>query len=223
MKRLLLFTLIFTLFPTTAFAEDSLPMVWSSVVPATDSKKPNYDDDRDYDDFVGRLYVDDVDIDVALYNSNDQEVVDRKDSAAYFDLSYARGDMIIADHNTHAFGSLTHVKKGTIARIVKEDGRSVYYKCVEIFKGHNTGRGITDWNGNSVVGKADLLMYTCLDGWENIWVALWNEVITELEWELDNFMAENQKLIEEMLKQMESPIQDTGEIQITLQFVLSPQ
>lgn len=219
MKRLLLFTLIFTLFPTTALAlalaEDSLPHVWSSTLPVTDSKKPNYDDDRDYDDFSGRLYIDDVDIDVALYNSNDQEVVDRKDSAAYFDLSYARGDMLIADHNTHAFGSLGSVKKGAMARIVKENGEVVHYRCVDVFKGHNTGKGITDLNGNSVVGKADLLMYTCFDGWKNIWVVLWNEVRIvngiDVEQALDTLIIENQKLIEKMLQQMENPIQDTGD------------
>lgn len=217
MKRFLLLTLVFTLFPTTALAlsEDSLPMVWDSVLPVTDSRKPNYDDDRDYDDFVGRLYVDDVDIDVALYKSNKQDVVDRKDSAAYFDLSYARGDMIIADHNTHAFGSLGSVKKGAIARIVKENGEVVYYRCVDIFKGHNTGKGITDLSGNSVVGKSDLMMYTCFDGWQNIWVALWKEMRivdgVDIELVLNNFMEANNNLIQEMLKQLETPVQDTGE------------
>lgn len=224
MKRLLLFTLIFTLFPTTAIAlsEENLPMVWSSTIPATDSKKPNYDDDRDYEDFVGRLYVDDVDIDVALYNSNDQEVVDRKDSAAYFDVSGAYGKMLIADHNTHAFGSLGSVNKGTIARIVKENGEVVHYKCIDIFKGHNTGKGITDWSGNSVVGNADLLMYTCFDGWENIWVVLWDEVRIvngiDVEQALNNVIIESQKLIEEMIVQLEIPIKDTGEVEIELGF-----
>lgn len=224
MKRLLLLTLIFTLFPTTAYSEDELPMVWGSVVPVTDSTKPNYDDDRDYENFSGRLYVDDVDIDVALYRSNDQEVVDRKDSAAYFDLRSARGNMLIADHNTHAFGSLGNVKKGTRAHIVKEDGTIVYYECVDVFKGHNTGQGVTDWNGNSVVGKADLLMYTCFDGWQNIWVTLWNITLSPEEENvqqiLDNFVVNMQNLINDMLLNMENPSVDTGEyeeIELTLQ------
>lgn len=199
-------------------------MVWSSELPATDSRKPNYDDDRDYENFAGRLYVDDVDIDVALYNSNKQEVVDRKDSAAYFDLSAARGNMLIADHNTHTFGSLGSTKTGTMAHIVKEDGTIVYYKCVDVFKGHNTGKGITDWNGNSVVGKADLLMYTCFDGWQNIWVTLWNVTLSpeeeRIQQILHNFIANTQSLIEEMLLNMENPSLDTGEyeeIELTLQ------
>ena len=145
-KRFLLLTFIFILFSIPAFAEDTLPFVWALdlPLPATDSTKPNYDDDRDYDNFSGRLYIDDIDVDVALYLSNKQEVVDRKDSAAYFDLSAARGDMLIADHNTHSFGSLGTVKVGTIARIQKEDGTIIRYKCTAIFKGHNTGKGITD-------------------------------------------------------------------------------
>lgn len=217
MNRVLLFFLIFALFQTTsiALAEDNLPMVWSSILPITNDTKPNYDDDRDYNDFSGRLYIDDVEIDVALYNNNEQYIVDRKDSAAYFDLSYARGNMLIADHNTQAFGSLGTVQVGMIARIEKENGTIAYYKCVDIFKGHNTGHGITDWNGNSVVGKADLLMYTCFDSWQNVWVVLWDETKIgneiDVKHTLDTFIIENQKLVEEMLQQMENPIKDTGE------------
>ena len=215
MGRLLLFAIMFIFLQTIAISEDYLPHVWSSVVPVTDSTKPNYDDDMDYDNFAGRLYVDDVDIDVALYLSNKQEVVDRKDSAAYFYMSSASGHMLIADHNTHAFGSLGNVQRGAIARIVKENGEVVYYKCIDIFKGHNTGKGITDWNGNNVVGQADLLMYTCFDGWENIWVALWNEVRIvngiDIEQAMDNFMTANQNLIEELFKQLENPVPDMGE------------
>ena len=132
MKRLLLLALMSALLTGCALSEDRLPLVMSADIPATDRSKPNYDDDRDYANFVGRLYVDDMDIDVALYRSNSQEVVDRKDSAAYFDLSSARGNMIIADHNTHAFGSLGIVKKGTVARLVREDGCVEYYECIDI-------------------------------------------------------------------------------------------
>ena len=70
MKRIILCSVLFILFLTTAIAfEDNLPMVWGSVLPITDSTQPKYDDDRDYENFSGRLYIDDVNIDVALYNS----------------------------------------------------------------------------------------------------------------------------------------------------------
>lgn len=205
---LLIFTLLTILF-LPDYSNDQLPFVRSFDMPATDNTKPNYEDDRDYEDFSGRLYIDDVDIDVALYHSNKQDVVDRKDAAAYFDLSTARGKMLIADHNTHAFGTLNAVKKGTMARIVRENGSSSDYICLDVFRGHNTGKGITDWNGNSVVGKADLLMYTCFDGWQNVIVTLWNEVEPPSEdsepvGPLERVITYTQLLIEEMLNKMEA-------------------
>lgn len=135
---------------------------------------PNYADDQNYSDFVGRLHIDNVGIDVALYDSREQEVVDRDDSAAYFGWTNHK---LIADHYTESFAPLGTVKVGESARIVREDGTVVYYECVDIFKGHNTGTGITDWNGKSVMNKADLLMYTCFDGWQNVWVMLWNKTL----------------------------------------------
>ncbi len=135
----------------------------------------NYDDDRNYSNFVGRLYINDVDIDVALYRSNEQYVVDRKDSAAYFEISSSHGSMLVADHCTQGFATLQYVEVGMTAKIVKADGSIVYYTCVDIFKGHNTGHGIVDWYGNNVADKSDLLMYTCFAGSYNVWVVLWNE------------------------------------------------
>lgn len=99
--------------------------------------------------------------------------------------------MLIADHNTEAFASLNAATIGMIAKIVKDDGIIVYYECVDVFKGHNTGKGITDWNGKSVVKDSDLLMYTCFDGWRNVWVVLWDQIkapeTTEI---LDNYVNE---------------------------------
>lgn len=225
MKRLLLFILISILFLTTALAEDNVPVVWLPIMPATGTQSPNYDDDRTYSNFVGRLYIDDQDVDVALYLSNDQEVVDREDAAAYFDLSYARGHMIIADHNNHAFGSLDVTKIGTYARIVKEDGEIEFYVCTAIFKGRNTGKGITDIHGNNVADKADLMMYTCYNGWQNVWVVLWEKTLSPEEQQtkdiLTNFITNSQALIDEMLQRLNNPSIDTGE-DIELQLVFQP-
>ena len=207
MKHFLILLIILLTLPITTLAEDELPRVFffnEELVPATGNEKSNYDDDRDYDNFSGRLYIDDIDIDVALYNSNKQDVVDRKDSAAYFNLSYAPNSMIVADHNTHAFRSLEETRVGTIARIEKEDGTIIRYKCISTFKGHNTGKGITDQNGNSVVGKSDLLMYTCFDGWRNVWVTLWNEAVSEGP--LDKIMRANEELIQQLLQNLNNPL-----------------
>lgn len=185
MKRLflILLTLIFC-FATVIPPEFSVPFISPSVtieMPATEEMKPNYEDDRDYKGFAGRLYVDSVGIDVALYRSNKQYVVDREDSAVYFDLARWEGHMIIGDHNNQGFDVISDIEVGTIATIVNADGTVTYYECVEAFNGHNNGRYISDWDGKIVMQRADLLMYTCLDCSRNVRVVLWNKVecITE--------------------------------------------
>lgn len=179
MKRFLIILFIFILFATTAFAEFDLPMVSSStfmMLPVTEEIKPNYEDDRNYRGFAGRLHICSVGIDIALYRSNKQYVVDREDSAAYFDLAPWQGHMIIADHNTQGFDALLDVEVGMICTIFKEDGTVAYYECVDVFDGHNTGRYISNMSGKIVMHRADVLMYTCLDYWENVRVTLWNEI-----------------------------------------------
>lgn len=166
---------------------------------------PNYDDDREYENFAGRLYIDEIGVDVALYKSWEQGVVDRDDSAAYFGWPKHK---LIADHNTEAFALLGSTKVGTMAYIAKEDGAFVYYECVDIFKGHNTGGKITDWDGNDVTKKEDLLMYTCFSGSKNIWVTLWRESISPKEKKeqavLNNYSIIVNNLIDELLQATEN-------------------
>lgn len=140
---------------------------------------PDYTDDTKRAGFHGRLYIPDVGIDVALYRSNHQSTVDRDDSAAHFKLSYGRRTWLIADHNTQAFGALLDVLTGTTGYIVVHDGTIVHIVCVDVLDGHNTGRGITDDHGISVVGKHDYLMYTCMGYWRNVRICQWD--ITEKE------------------------------------------
>lgn len=135
-------------------------------------------DDTAYSNFAGRLYIPEVNIDVALYRSNKQYVVDRTDSAAYFDLANWRGHMVIADHNTQCFATLLDVTVGMEAIIAHPDGTETHYICVDVFDGHNTGRYISDWSGKIVMRRADVLMYTCLDWWEDVRVTLWEETET---------------------------------------------
>lgn len=139
----------------------------------SEAEQPDYTDDADYSNFVGRLYIPDVGIDVALYRSNKQYVVDRDDGAAYFDLNRWKKHMLIADHWTEAFATLKDVMVGMEAYIQRHDGTVDYYVCTEVFDGHNTGKYITDWNYNNVVPRAELLMYTCFDGWKNVKVTIW--------------------------------------------------
>lgn len=189
----------------------------SSLISPAFAATPNYNDDKDYENFVGRLYIDDVKIDVALYASWEQKVVDRDDSAAYFGGSKHK---IIADHNTEAFAPLGTIKVGTIARIAKEDGTFMYYECTEIFKGYNTG-SITDNYGNDVTKKADILMYTCYNGWKNIWVTLWYETISpEIVRQQNSFITSVENALDKMLSTMDDPIEGTSEyeeIELTLE------
>lgn len=189
MKRFLL--IAFAVLFTVHLAMPTLPLLITdeNVTPVTEEVKPNYDDDREYSNFVGRLYIDDVGIDVALYKSNKQYVVDRDDSAAYFDLNRWPRHMLIADHNTEAFATLGIVEVGMLAYIVRPDGEIWYYECTETFDGHNTGKYITDWNGKNVVTKADLLMYTCFDGWKNVKVTLWKKIDAERALEIEDEMS----------------------------------
>ena len=137
------------------------------------AETPDYSDDTVYSNFAGRLYIPEVGIDVALYRSNKQNVVDRDDSAAYFDLPPWNGHMLIADHNTQAFGPLLDVSVGMEATINHTDGTETRYTCTDVFDGHNTGKYISDWSGKIVMHRADLLMYTCLGYWRNVRVTLW--------------------------------------------------
>lgn len=126
--------------------------------------------------YAGRLYIDKIEVDVALYRSNKQSVVDRQDSAAYFDLDAWPDHMLIADHVTQSFNRLNEIEPGDTAYIVTRDGLVETYICVDAFDGHNTGQFITDWDGNSVMNDAGLLMYTCLTYWRNVRVTLWEPV-----------------------------------------------
>lgn len=179
---------------------------------------PNYNDDKDYENFIGRLYIDDVKIDVALYESWEQKVVDRDDSAAYMGWPKHR---LIGDHNNQAFKNLGKTKVGAIACIEKEDGTLAYYKCKEVFKGHNNGGTITDNNGNDVTKKADILMYTCYNGWKNIWVTLWYETISpEIVRQQNNFITAVENTLDKMLSTMDNPAEGTSEyeeIELTLE------
>ena len=119
---------------------------------------------------IGRLTIPDVKIDVALFGSNAQEVVDAKDSAAYF----KSGDSyIIGDHWYSGFERIRDCKKGTSA-FVDTGEKVTEYVCIDVILGHNTGKLLTDMNYNSVmygVNPNGITLYTCVNGWQNIRIA----------------------------------------------------
>ena len=112
-----------------------------------------------------RLEIDDV-----------QRIVDAPDSAAYF--WFKETFPVIADHNNQGFANLHNVRKGDIAVASSADGRSGKYVCNCVCYGTNTGKDILDNEGFSIAGTvtADLIMYTCCDGWQNILLTYWKAV-----------------------------------------------
>ena len=125
------------------------------------------------DDYIGRLKINDANISVALYCNNKQSTTDALDSANYWKNG---SGYIIADHNNQEFRTLSNVKVGTVAIIEFKDGTIKEYECVKTLNGHNTGNDLTDENYNSLYSKADILMYTCRDCWQNVTIRLFDEV-----------------------------------------------
>ena len=122
-------------------------------------------------EMIGRLYIPDISLNTALFNTNSQEIVDAKDSAACF----KSGDtFLVADHWYYGFDKIKDCKKGSIAYI--DTGEKVYeYVCTEVILGHNTGKILTDSKDNSLmynVNTDGLTIYTCVNGWQNIRIAL---------------------------------------------------
>lgn len=126
--------------------------------------------------YKGRLYLSSIGIDVALYYSNEQNVVDALDSAALFSLSYRPNTLIIADHNTQSFASMSDIQVDDEAYIEWNDGDITYLQCVEKIDGKNTGSGLTNLNGVNVVGPHPYITYTCKDYWRNIIICQWDVV-----------------------------------------------
>lgn len=127
-------------------------------------------------EYVGRLYIPEAGISVALYNGWAQSITDRYDSANYFSLLPITDNIIIADHNNQAFSKLHKVKVNTTGYIEFKNGAVENIVCVEVFSGYNKKSDITDKNGNSVSKKEDYLTYTCQNGWQNILICLWTIV-----------------------------------------------
>ena len=131
-----------------------------------------YDDDYDYQGFYGRLYIPSADINVALYSSNAQAVVDRQDSAAIFSSDGCEG-LIIGDHNYDGFSRLFNIGEGTTGYIILADGNTINIRCTWFGYGHNAGY-ITYDNYEPIFTGYDYLLYTCYDGWQNVGVWKWS-------------------------------------------------
>lgn len=126
----------------------------------------------------GRLVIESVGIDVALYNDNSQATCDAVDSACFYSHKGVKG-MTIVDHNYQAFRPLTNVTVGTTAVIYESNGGKIYLECVDVTNGQNTKYSLIYPDGSSATGRSDYLTYTCLDNKGNIRICQWNIVGTE--------------------------------------------
>ena len=135
---------------------------------------------------MGRLYIPDVDLNVALFDSgfydgNSQTIVDNKDSAAYlndFDIP------IIADHKHQGFSKMKQsIPNETLAYINTGDKIETYL-CAKKCIGKNTGFLLID-DENRCISVYDeaykdfgeyIVMYTCNENWQNITITFWKKI-----------------------------------------------
>ena len=85
---------------------------------------------------------------------------------------------VVADHNDQGFANLRYVQKGDIAVSSFADGHRGEYVCNCVCYGTNSGTALLDSEGFDVAGTvtADLIMYTCYDGWRNVLITYWKAI-----------------------------------------------
>lgn len=128
----------------------------------------------------GRIFLPSTGFSVAIYSTdltdgnNAQRIVDRPDSAAYFQI---HNQPIIADHNHQGFFRIIDIKVGEKAYIKNSDGQIQVYRMINKFEGINLEYDLTDLNEKSVLdGSGDLILYTCYKAYEyanHVMITIW--------------------------------------------------
>ena len=131
---------------------------------------------------IGRLYINDVGVNVALFGNpvyeSSQAIVDRKDSAAYLYAVDYYGYDLIGDHNNQGFEKMkASVPNQTIA-IIDYGTYSQKYICTANFVGRNTGSALVDSNGNDISGtnNGGITMYTCNALAGSVTITFWQPI-----------------------------------------------
>ena len=104
----------------------------------------------------GRLVIPVADINVALYESSNQVVVNAEDSAALFKLGSAR---VIADYWAQGFSNLSKCAEGSEAYIVTDAG-STLYLCSKSENG-SIARGNILFSDSTAVGTSSKSSVVC--------------------------------------------------------------
>lgn len=152
--------------------EETLPTYMDTTVVAAEMESRNR--------MIGRLVIPSVGVDVALFNSYTQGIVDRQDSAGTY--RYNGGQMVIADHKNQGF-ALTKLSIPGVTIAYINDGQTVTpYICIDNNVGSNKSNGIPydllDCNGESIYlqNEGGLCMYTCNQHWSSITYTYWQPI-----------------------------------------------
>ena len=134
---------------------------------------------ENYPNAYGILKIPSIGVDVVMYDrsiaKNSQDIVDKKNSAAYLWAVEYYGFDVIADHKHQGFSAIANaIPYSTVATLILQDGERNYI-CVDKFVGVNTGSWLIDSNGDSIVGRNDggICMYTCYPAHPDIMITFW--------------------------------------------------
>ena len=130
---------------------------------------------------IGRLYIPDVGVNVALFRASvfgdAQKVVDAKDSAAYMDDGIeSYNQILIGDHMQQGFYAIKNAIPDLTYAFINYGTHSTQYICRANFKGYNIVDDLVDMNGVSIsrMNNNGICMYTCnVD--DTITITLWEE------------------------------------------------
>ena len=124
---------------------------------------------------AGRLVIPAVGINVGLNlpGEDAQAVTDAPDSACWME---ARGDAnaVIGDHVNQDFSALFRIRPGDECLIFR-GGRAYRYVCLATLHASNTETDVIDEQGRSLFSRGEdrLCMYTCENGWRNVFAGEW--------------------------------------------------
>ena len=129
---------------------------------------------------AGRLILS-VGVDVPLYEGGDdtcQLIVDRPRSA-WISTLY-RDNILIGDHYTQdRFNRIKLCTDDDTAVIEQENGEQVWYRCFAVYPDAiNTGWDLITADGESLLFRSDLVIYTCNESGGTVTVVLFNQIPT---------------------------------------------
>lgn len=134
---------------------------------------------------VCRLYMPDLGINVALFNTDklslaeQQAYVDAPDSGSWLPL---KNMVVIGDHASDGFQSIKDAVPGETMCYLQTGTNVLTFVCAKTGRGQNIVKDLLDENGNSLIKITgySLLTYTCSDTTgKNIYYAFWTPVIND--------------------------------------------